>query len=294
MKIVIAGGTGFIGSYLQRRYQEDGDQVTVISRQQGHVSWNQTDLVKVLDHADLLINLAGHSVNSYPDHKNKELILDSRIESTVLLGTALSQCSNPPSLWINASASAIYSSSQTAFSTESSANLSDSFLAQVVRQWESAFFSFRYSSVRQIALRTSVVLGSGGGAFPLLLRLARLGLGGTVGSGKQMMSWIHCEDYYQMLRFLVANNHISGVVNCTSPGAVTNSEFMKALRSSVKVKIGIFAPEFAVRMASKILNFDPDLVLSSSWLYPEVLLEAGFRFKYSDVKEALKDLVHSD
>jgi uncharacterized protein (TIGR01777 family) len=294
MKVVIAGGTGFIGSYLQKRFQADGDDVIIVSRDINYVQWNHAELLAAVNGSDILINLAGYSVNCKHNSANKKLILHSRIETTTMLGEAIKACECPPLLWINASASGIYQSSLITCHSEKSTLFADSFLGNVVQRWESTFFEFSNPAVRQVVLRTAVVLGSEGGAFPLLSKLTRLGLGGRTGSGKQLLSWIHYEDYYGALKFVIKNNDINGIVNCTSPDAVTNSEFMKALRSSVKVKIGIFAPEFAIRIASKVLNFDPDLVLSSSWLYPEVLLKAGFRFKYPDLEGALKDLVHSD
>jgi len=292
MKIIIAGGTGFIGSYLNKKFTAEGHTVIIIARRGNFVKWNPADMRNVIENADVLINLAGHNINCRYTEVNKNLILGSRIQSTAMLGNVLAECRNPPPLWINASATAIYKSLYTVSASEDANLFADDFLAQVVKRWESDFVKLRTPAVRQVALRTSVVLGRNGGAFTRLHMLARLGLGGAVGSGKQMFSWIHYEDYYRVIRFIIENKGISGVVNCTSPGAATNAAFMKALRKASGMPLGIPAPEFVVQHVSKFLNFEPDLILNSSWVYPKVLLNAGFVFKYPELKQALDDLVH--
>jgi uncharacterized protein (TIGR01777 family) len=188
MNILIAGGTGFIGTYLKKRFEEKGENVKLVSRTGIDVPWVHQSLVDELEHTDMVINLAGKTINCRHTGENKKMILDSRIKATSLLGNAIAACKNPPLLWVNASASAIYKSDTIAPATETSEHLADDFLADVVRRWETDFFSFKLPSTRQIALRTSVVLGRSKGAFPSLLRLTRLGLGGKVGNGKQIFS----------------------------------------------------------------------------------------------------------
>lgn len=291
MKVIIAGGTGFIGTYLKKRFEQDGDSVLIISRGSGNVQWKADQIESALEDADVLVNLAGRNINCRYNEKNKKQILESRISSTTLLGETLKKVSHGPKLWINASASAIYSPQNKYAAVENSLDLGFGFLAQVVKIWESTFFGFQLPRVRQAVLRTSVVLGKSGGAFHTLSLLTKYGLGGQVGSGKQMFSWIHVEDYYRIVRFLIENENLSGVINCTSPGAVTNKDLMKSLRHEMKIPLGIPAPAFAVKLGARIIGTEPELLLDSSWLYPEVLLNNGFEFQYPDITGAAKNLL---
>ncbi len=293
MNILIAGGTGFIGTYLKKRFEEKGENVKLVSRTGIDVPWVHQSLVDELEHTDMVINLAGKTINCRHTRENKKMILDSRIKATSLLGNAIAACKNPPLLWVNASASAIYKSDTIAPATETSEHLADDFLADVVRRWETDFFSFKLPSTRQIALRTSVVLGRSKGAFPSLLRLTRLGLGGKVGNGKQIFSWIHIGDYFRIVEFLIQNDSITGVVNCTSPAPLSNAALMKEMRSKVKIPFGLPAPEFAVRIGAFFIGTESSLLLDSTNIYPERLLNAGFKFKFGDISTAISDLVSS-
>lgn len=293
MNIIIAGGTGFIGTYLKKRFEEKGENVKLVSRTGIDVPWVHQSLVDELEHTDMVINLAGKTINCRHTGENKKMILDSRIKATSLLGNAIAACKNPPLLWVNASASAIYKSDTIAPATETSEHLADDFLADVVRQWETDFFSFKLPSTRQIALRTSVVLGRSKGAFPSLLRLTRLGFGGKVGNGKQIFSWIHIGDYFRIVEFLIQNDSITGVVNCTSPAPLSNAALMKEMRSKVKIPFGLPAPEFAVRIGAFFIGTESSLLLDSTNIYPERLLNAGFKFKFGDISTAISDLVSS-
>lgn len=293
MNILIAGGTGFIGTYLKKRFEEKGENVKLVSRTGIDVPWVHQSLVDELEHTDMVINLAGKTINCRHTGENKKMILDSRIKATSLLGNAIAACKNPPLLWVNASASAIYKSDTIAPATETSEHLADDFLADVVRRWETDFFSFKLPSTRQIALRTSVVLGRSKGAFSSLLRLTRLGLGGKVGNGKQIFSWIHIGDYFRIVEFLIQNDSITGVVNCTSPAPLSNAALMKEMRSKVKIPFGLPAPEFAVRIGAFFIGTESSLLLDSTNIYPERLLNAGFKFKFGDISTAISDLVSS-
>ncbi len=293
MNILIAGGTGFIGTYLKKRFEEKGENVKLVSRTGIDVPWVHQSLVDALEHTDVVINLAGKTINCRHTFENKEMILKSRTKATNLLGNAIAACKNPPLLWVNASASAIYKSDEIAPATENSQGLVDDFLADVVRSWEYAFFCFNLPSTRQIALRTSVVLGRNKGAFPSLLRLTRLGLGGKVGNGKQFFSWIHIEDYFRIVEFLIQNVSVNGIVNCTSPSPLSNAELMQRMRNKAKVPFGLPAPEFAVRIGAFFIGTESSLLLNSTNIYPELLLNAGFSFEFGDIDAAIADLIHS-
>ena len=291
MRIIIAGGTGLIGSYLKNKFEEAGNTVEIISRQNGFIAWEHNQLVSSLENSDVLINLSGRSINCRHNTVNQAQILNSRVESTRMLGTALKECSKPPTLWINASASAIYSHSEKIQHTENSQNFAHDFLAKVVETWEKTFNDAQVPGVRQVTLRTSVVLDPQDGAFKPLLLLSRLGLGGQVGNGKQFFSWIHIHDYSRIVQFIINNQEIVGIVNCASPLPVSNADLMRAFRKSVNMKIGIPAPKFLVKIAAIFIGTEPSLILDSTNIYPEKLIKAGFEFKFDSIDKAIFNLV---
>ncbi|MFZ4583260.1 MAG: TIGR01777 family oxidoreductase [Paludibacter sp.] len=293
MNVLIAGGTGFIGSYISNRFIEMGYRVNIISRKSEQVNWNESSLIKALEKTDILINLAGKSINCKHSTANKKLILSSRIDTTNKLGQAIEKCKKAPSIWINASASAIYKPSIETCYTETNYKKGDSFLAKTVEQWEKSFFDFKLSNTRQIAFRTSVVLGNNGGAFEPLKRITMFGLGGKVGTGKQIFSWIHIEDFFRIMEYSIQNESIKGAINVTSPTPLPNAEFMMQMRKAVGCKIGIPAPAFAIKIASIFLNTEPELLLDSVNYYPETLLENGFKFKFYNSQDAIKDLINN-
>lgn len=290
-KIVIAGGTGFIGSYLSKRFWEKSYRVLVVSRNSEHISWDLNDLIPALNGAEMVINLAGKSINCRHNEENRKAILESRINTTVSIGNAIKACKNPPKLWINASAAGIYRPSVDLAMKEDEPELGTDFLAEVVSQWEKTFFQFQLPETRQVALRTSVVLGSDGGALMPLVWLSRFGLGGKQGDGNQMFSWIHVEDYYRIILFLYENDTLNGIVNCTSPAPVSNADFMLNLRQKLHVPFGIPAPKIAVELGAKLIGTEPELILNSSFVTPNRLMHAGFTFLYPDVGVALQNLL---
>ena len=291
-KVVIAGGTGFIGSYLAKRFVDTGYQVLIVSRDPKHVSWKLVDLIESFENADMVINLAGKSINCRHTDENKKEIIDSRINTTIWIGNAILACKNPPKLWINNSACGIYKATVDQPMTEDATELGNDFLAEVVRQWEKAFLGFHLLTTRKVVLRTSVVLGKYGGAILPLAWLSRIGLGGKQAEGSQIFSWIHIEDYFQILLFLAENDSIFGIINCTSPHPVTNKVLMGSIRKTVGVPIGIPAPKFAIYLGAKIIRTEPELILNSSYVIPKRLLELGYHFKFPDIEKALVDLLN--
>ena len=290
-KIVIAGGTGFIGSYLDMRFHERGYNVILVSRDKAHVPWELKALTEALNKADILINLAGKSINCRHTPTNKKVILESRIRTTELLGEAIQNCEKAPKLWINASATGVYKPSISRPMSDDETELGNDFLAEVVTSWEKAFFGFELVSTRQVALRTSVVLGKNGGALVPLVWLTRFGLGGKQATGTQMFSWIHLEDYFRAVLFLQEQDALQGVFNCTAPYPISNDVFMHALRNVLNVPFGIPAPEFAIRLGAKLIGTEPELLLNSAYVIPKKLSEAGFKFSFPDINKALHDLL---
>ena len=290
-KIVIAGGTGFIGSYLDMRFRERGYKVVLVSRDKAHVPWELIALTEALNKADILINLAGKSINCRHTPTNKKAVLESRIRTTELLGEAIRNCSQAPKLWINASATGVYKPSINHPMSEDETELGNDFLAEVVTSWEKVFFGRELASTRQVALRTSVVLGKDGGAIGPLVWLTRFGLGGKQASGTQMFSWIHLEDYFRVVLFLQEQDALQGVFNCTAPHPISNDVFMHALRSVLHVPFGIPAPEFVIRLGARLIGTEPELILNSVNVIPKKLSDAGFKYSFPDINKALHDLL---
>lgn len=289
-KVVIAGGTGFIGSYLVKRFTDTGHHVLVVSRQKGYISWDTHELQKALEGADLVINLAGKSINCRHNSKNKRKLVNSRIQPTIRIGEVAARCKQPPVLWINASAAGVYKPSYNFANTEMNCEYDTGFLADLVLQWESVFFGFNLPKTRQVALRTSVVLGKGGGALTPLKMLTRLGLGGKHGDGKQLFSWIHIEDYFRILLFLIENEDIQGIVNCTSPKPVKDEVLMQTMRDVLQMQSGLPASVSVIRIVSFLIGTESSLLLNSSYLLPARLTEKGFNFAYGDIHKSLKSL----
>jgi len=290
-KIVIAGGTGFIGSYLDMRFRERGYKVVLVSRDKAHVPWELIALTEALNKADILINLAGKSINCRHTPTNKKAVLESRIRTTELLGEAIRNCSQAPKLWINASATGVYKPSINHPMSEDETELGNDFLAEVVTSWEKVFFGRELASTRQVALRTSVVLGKDGGAIGPLVWLTRFGLGGKQASGTQMFSWIHLEDYFRVVLFLQEQDALQGVFNCTAPHPISNDVFMHALRSVLHVPFGIPAPEFVIRLGARLIGTEPELLLNSAYVVPKKLSEGGFKFSFPEINKALQNLL---
>jgi uncharacterized protein len=290
-KIVLAGGTGFIGSYLHEKYSAAGYAVQMISRQPGHISWeDQAGMVQALEGAALVINLAGKQINCRFTAANKEALIQSRVSTTRAIGSAIQQCSAPPPLWLNASGAHIYGTSFTHGATEQDIANGTAFPAVMAREWEAAFFGFRLPGTRQVALRISIVLGKGGGVLQPFLRLVRLGMGGTQGSGKQLFSWIHIEDLFRITLFLAEHREIEGPVNISSPQPLSNREMMQTLRKVLHMPFGFPAPEWAIRLGGKMIGTEPELLLDSVFVLPGVLQDAGFPFRYPDLESAVKEI----
>ncbi|KOR90118.1 TIGR01777 family oxidoreductase [Paenibacillus solani] len=291
-KIVLAGGTGFIGTYFKGKFTSEQTEVYMISRRPGHIAWNDHEaIVAALEGADMLINLAGKSVNCRYNARNQELILKTRVETTEILGRAMEDCQQPPQLWLNSSTATIYRHAEDHPMTEETGEIGSGFSVNVAKEWERAFFSFSLPHTRQIALRIAIVLGPGGGVMTPYMNLVKYGLGGTQGTGKQMFSWIHVEDLYRIILFLNENTDLTGVINCASPCPVTNKELMEQLRHAMNRNIGLPSPKWLLEMGARIIQTETELVLKSRWVIPDRLLKAGFQFEFERLDIALKDIL---
>ncbi len=294
-KVVIAGGTGFIGTYLQEEFRKMGYEVFIIARQNQSIHWDKEgEIISALENAALLINLAGKSVDCRYNEKNKAEILRSRTETTKILGKAILKCKNPPTLWINSSTATIYRHAMDRPMTESTGEIGTGFSVNVAKNWERSFFEFELPQTRQVALRMAIVLGENGGVMEPFKNLVRFGLGGQQGNGNQMFSWIHIEDLFKIILFLQSNKDLEGIFNCSAPNPITNKSLMKSLRQTMKIKFGLPSPTLLLKIGAVIINTEAELILKSRWVIPERLLQSGYNFKYSTIDLALENLLDKE
>lgn len=300
MKIIIAAGTGFLGKNLEQYFAAKGHQVYILTRnpkRRNEFHWDARNLGEwknLLENADVLINLAGKSVDCRYTPKNKQEIYDSRINSTNVLQQAVDQCRSKPKIWLNASSATIYIHSETQVNTEENGIVGDDFSMNICKSWEQEFFKTNTEKVRKVALRTSIVLGSDGGAFPKMKMLTKFGLGGKQGRGNQNVSWIHIEDFCRAVEHLIDQEHISGAINITAPKPLSNEAFMKKLRQEMKIPFGLNAAVWQLEIASILLKTETELLLKSRNVYPEKLVKSGFHFTYPVIEQALEDLIHKN
>lgn len=310
LRIVMAGGSGHVGAVLRRHFALEAHQVTILSRRANPqvpemVKWDGVSLgnwAESLEGTDVLINLCGRSVDCRSTAANRKEIMDSRIKPTRILGEAIHGLKTPPRLWLNASTGAIYRHALDRAMDEIEGELggheqnvprSWDFSVEVGKQWEEAFFSANAPNTRRIALRSAVVMSPDKGSiFDILLRLVRFGLGGTVGDGKQFVSWIHELDFVRAIDYLIAREHLEGIVNVTSPNPIPNREFMRVLRETWGARIGLPSPRPILEIGTFLMRTESELVLKSRRTVPRRLLEDGFRFEFTNWNDAAKDLVN--
>lgn len=291
-KIVLAGGTGFIGKFLEERFIREGYEVLIISRNKAHIQWDdENGLIAALNGADILINLAGKSVNCRYNKKNKEAILVSRTGTTNKLGNAVLKCSTPPLLWINSATATIYRHAEDRPMTEDGGEIGKGFSVEVAKAWEKSFFDFVLPKTRQVAVRMAIVLGKAGGVIIPMVRLTKFGLGGRQGKGTQMFSWIHIEDVFRIIQFIAEKKETTGIYNCSAPNPVTNKELMKELRKTLNIPIGLPAPVWLLKKGAVIIKTETELILKSRWVIPQRLKEDGYTFKFPFLEQALNDIL---
>lgn len=321
MRILIPGGSGQIGTVLARHFTAAGHAVTVLSRTPKPAPWqtlpwdglNEGPWVSELHRADAVIGLSGRIVNTRYTPKHRREILDSRVLPTQLLGRLIAQSPTPPKVWLNASTATLYREAFDGPQDEYTGVLGDrphecgtrepaslpetySFSVDVGARWEEALFAQPLPHTKRVALRISLVMSPNPGGFlSIYSRIARLGLGGAQGSGRQRVSWMHELDFARAVDLLLARPEIadetSGIVNMAAPEAPTNAEFMRTLRRAWHMPIGIPAPEFVMRPAMWVIRTEPELAFKSRWVAPGVLLKHGFQFQFPSWQSAAADLV---
>ena len=316
MTVVIAGASGFMGRRLAAERRRAGEEVRTIGRSGADAAWGDTAAItRLLDGADLLVNLAGRSVNCRYTASNRAEILRSRTETTEELGRAAAAAASPPPLWINSSTATIYRHADDRPQTEGGGELGEGFSVEVAKAWERAFLAPDLPGVRRVALRTAIVLGRGSVMVPLT-RLTRVGLGGpqldgpwpgtpariaagvhhryrpTSSGGRQRFSWVHLDDAVRAIDFVRRREDLDGVLNLAAPEASTNRELMAGLRRALGVPVGLPASRWMLELGSLAIRTETELVLKSRWVVPERLLAAGFTFQHTDLGETLRSILH--
>ena len=302
-RIVIAGGSGFIGTALAREFTNKGYDVVVLTRSPHprndgvqEVAWDGEHIgewMACLDGADAVINLAGKNINCPHTKKNLQEIHASRVNSVFAIAAGIMRAKTPPQIWVQASAVGYYGDTGNVACDEHSPN-GTNVLAKICQDWEGtsdyAKNFVKPPTLRKVTLRIGFVLGKNGGALPVLATLVRCYLGGAVGTGQQYISWIHLTDLVGMFVAAVENNKLSGAFNAVAPNPVTNAEFMSDLRHALRRPWSPSVPEFAVKLGARLMRGEPSLALTSQRCVPGRFSEIEFPFLFPDLPSALQDL----
>jgi uncharacterized protein (TIGR01777 family) len=304
MKIAIPGGSGQVGMLLSRALRARGDDVVVIGRNGGEVSWDGRTLgswAKELDGADAVVNLAGRSVNCRYTAKNLEAMMSSRVDSTRVVGEAISRALRPPRVWLQMSTATIYAHRFDAPNDEATGVIGGDepdapaywkFSIDIARAWEKTQAEADTPRTRKVALRSAMVMSpDSGGIFDVLSGMTKKGLGGAIAGGRQWISWIHERDFVRSVELLLARDDFSGAVNLASPNPLPQREFMAALRKEWGIGWGLPATRLMAEVGAFFLRTDTELVFKSRRVVPGRLLEAGFRFDFPEWPEAARELV---
>ncbi|GMA92555.1 epimerase [Homoserinibacter gongjuensis] len=312
-RVVVAGASGFMGRSLVAHWRAAGREVQTIGRGAADARWGDADGIRrLLDGSELLVNLAGKSVNCRYGPANRAEILRSRVETTAELGRAVAGCAEPPPTWINSSTATIYRHAEDRPQTEADGELGTGFSVSVAKAWEAAFFAADTPATRRVAIRTAIVLGDGSALTPLV-RLARFGLGGPQWDtpwfatrarrsagiqhefrarwGAQRFSWIHLADVAGALDLLESRADLDGVVNLSSPEPVTNVELMRIIRRALRMPVGLPAPRPVLEVGAWLIRTETELLLKSRWVVPERLLQAGYTFRHPGLEGAIADIL---
>ncbi|MBZ0113197.1 MAG: TIGR01777 family oxidoreductase [Thermoanaerobaculia bacterium] len=313
MKIVIPGGSGQVGTLLARDFHAKGHEVVVLSRKPQNTPWISRSWdgatagpwFNEIDGADVVINLAGRSVDCRYTAANRRAIMDSRVRSTQIVGESIQRANNPPPVWLQASTATLYAHRFDASNDEATGLIggdehdketaepppsSWSFSIDVAKAWEATANRFVLPTTRTVLLRSAMIMSPDrGGIFDTLVRLTRLGLGGTAGSGKQYISWIHEADFIHAIERLIDEDFV-GAINVAAPNPIPNAEFMRTLRDAWGCPIGLPAKRWMLEIGAFFLRTETELLLKSRRVVPGRLLEAGFGFEFPTWHQAVRDL----
>jgi len=308
MKVVIPGGSGQVGTILARALHADGHDVVVLGRQPLPSPWRTVawggvtsgPWVKEVDGSDVVINLAGRSVNCRYTPNNRQEILDSRVNSTRAVGDAIAQVPRPPRAWLQASTATIYAHRYDAPNDEATGLIGGqepgapsawNFSIDVAQAWEGALKEARSPRTRKVALRSAMTMSpDAAGIFDTLMALVRRGVGGRAGDGRQFVSWIHFEDFVRAIYWLIDHEEIDGAVNLAAPNPVPNEEFMRTLREAAGTRVGLPVIKWMLEIGAVFMRTETELILKSRRVVPGRLLQSGFVFNYPTWDAAARDL----
>ena len=300
-KVVLAGGSGYLGGVFAAYYRHLAREVIILSRNFKAKDRNVKTVVwdaktegswaGELEGADVLINLCGKNVNCRYTRKNRKEIIDSRLTPTKLLGDVLTKMEHPPKLWINITSATIYRHAEDRPQDEENGDMGYGFSVEVCRAWEDAFFSPVTPLIRKVALRMGIVLGTSGSVFPRLLNLVKFGLGGHQGDGQQYVSWVHELDAARSTEWLINHTGLEGIINCTAPAPVKNYVLMRVIRKAFGVPAGMPSPAWLLGIGAWLIGTETELILKSRWVLPKRLLESGYRFIFPEIEPAVKDIL---
>ena len=307
MKIVIPGGSGQVGALLERAFRAAGHRVVVLSRAgggDGVLAWDgrtQGPWAREIDGADVVVNLAGRSVNCRYTEANRRAMMDSRVDSTRAVGVAIEQAARPPRVWLQMSTATIYAHRFDAPNDEATGRIGGDepgapatwrFSIDIAKAWEQALADARTPSTRKVAMRSAMVMSpERDGVFDVLLGLTRRGLGGTIAGGRQWMSWIHGRDFVRAVNLLIERDDLDGPVNIAAPFPLPQRDFMAALRAAWGTRVGLPATSWMAKMGAVFLRTDTELVFKSRYVVPGRLLGAGFAFDFPAWPVAAAELV---
>jgi uncharacterized protein (TIGR01777 family) len=307
VRIVLPGGSGQVGTLLARRFQKDGHDVIVLSRTPAKTPWKTVPWDAAtfgpwgteVDGADVIINLAGRSVNCRYTPGNRRLIKESRIQSTRVVGEAIARAQRPPKVWLQASTATIYAHTFGAAhdeggeigGKETGVPETWRFSIDVATSWERVLDESKTPNTRKVKLRSAMTMSPDrGGVFDTLLRLVRFRLGGRAGNGRQYVSWIHEEDFVRAIYWLIERQNVEGAVNLSAPEPLPNTDFMRLLREAWGVSIGLPAAEWMLEIGAQVIRTETELILKSRRVVPGRLLSDGFQFRYPDWPTAAREL----
>lgn len=308
MKIVLPGGSGQVGQILARRFLARGDEVVVLSRDARSVgrvvAWDGKTLgpwAAEIDGADVVVNLAGRTVNCRYTDENLRQMMSSRVDSTRVVGEAIAKAARPPRTWLQMSTATIYAHRLDAPNDEATGVLGGNepgvpsywaFSVDIAKQWETTLAAADTPRTRKVALRSAMVMSPDReGIFDVMSSLVRRGLGGSAAGGGQYVSWIHDHDFARGIDLLIAREEIVGPVNLAAPGPLPYADFMRAMRQAWGVRVGLPATKWMLEVGAFFMRTDTELVLKSRRVVPGRLLEAGFTFEHPEWPEAVRDLV---
>jgi hypothetical protein len=308
MKVIIPGGSGQVGTLLARAFHQQGHDVVVLSRTPHPTPWRQVtwDSASIgpwaaeLEHADVVINLAGRSVNCRYTPQNRKLIYESRLRSTQVVGKAIARAANPPKVWLQASTATIYAHRYDTDNDERTGLIGGTeddvpdtwrFSVEVARAWEQAAQAIPLPRTRVVLLRSAMTMSPDhGGVFDVLLGLVRVGLGGSVGGGRQYVSWIHDQDFIRAIVWLIEHEDLAGAINLAAPVPLPQGEFMRILRAAWGMPLGVPATKWMSEIGALALGTETELVLKSRRVTPGRLLQSGFHFQFPTWEAAAQDL----